>query len=349
MLSLILQQQSPNDRDKVEFEETNSKTVARVPYISKEDAEKLERRLSEAWNRLDARTYWRMNAAINGGSSECKDKKDKTLGVWDNKEAELKQSEFCDGNVPQNPVPWAPQTCPAVWIDFGELTKRYTQVLTHAATQYHKDYMNEVEKALDDHAPNALLWSGHQAPGMGRTIIPVQKKNGQSDWSKLTNSQDSTYYRQALPGMQELRRELSKRTEGRIDPPGIQSLEQAKKDITNRSSIFPQGKTYYWAGQNGGPKPSGDAGLAPSKDYEVYGVLPTLQLKAEIISEGTPRGMVNFKVACLSPTWGVPVPLIITIPVQKPPMIRVTTEWVALVEGYEVPDVKGIPRVRGGK
>jgi len=340
MLSVILQSD-----EGVEFEDTKSRTAVQVPYISKEDAEKLERRLSEAWNRLDARTYWRMNAAINGGSSECKDKKDKTLGVWDNKEVELKQSEFCDGSVPQDPVPWAPQTCPAVWIDFGELTKRYTQVLTHAATQYHKDYMDEVEKVLDDHAPNALLWSGHQAPGMGRTIIPVEDKSGKGNWDKLT-SKDSTYYKQALPGMQELRRELSKRTEGRIDPPGIQRLEQAKKDITNRSSIFPQGKLYYWAGQSGGPKPEGDAGLAPSDQYEVYGVVPTLQLKAEIVSEGTPRGTVNFMVACISPTWGVPVPLIIPIPVQKLPMVRVTTEWVALVEGYEVPNVMGIPRLR---
>lgn len=339
VLSVILQEGA-------EFEDTASKRAVQVPYVTKEEAEKLEQAISEAWNKFDARTYYRVNAAINGKSA-CTNRQDKELGAWEGSEKTLSSDEFCDGSVPENPVPWSPMVCPKVWVDWGELAKRYTEAISHATQVYYKDYLDEVEKALDKHAPKALLWSDYRVPGAGSALIPVEDKNGKGNWSTLS-SKDKVYYEQALPGMEVLRRDLAKRSRGGIEPPGDQSKEREKPAITDRSSIFPSGKSFYWAGQSGGPKPEGDAGLAPSGDYEAYGVLPVMRLKAELVAEPSPRqgGVVILMTACLAPPFGTPVSVPIPVPVVKPPVPRVTTAWEALVEGYEVKDVFGLPRLR---
>lgn len=342
MLSVILKEGS-------EFEDTQSKRAVQVPYISKEKAEKIERAVSEAWNRYDARVFYRLNAALHGQAA-CKEQTDDTLGVWDNdKNKKLAKDEFCDGDIPTNPVPWYPLACPSFYLDVQELVTRYAKVMLHANTVYLRDYLEEINKALEKEAPKTLLWMDYRIPGSGAAFIPVEDANAQGRWEELVQkglgikSFARTYYEQAKPGQIQTRQELGRQTnQGGYEPPGIQALEEAKKKVVARGSVHPSGKNHYWAGKNQGPKPQGEAGLASKNDYEIYGLLPVLKLKSNLVSETSPRSL-TFTVSCITQV-GVPVPIPIPIPVIKVGA-QVNTYWEGLIEGYKVEDAVGFPRL----
>lgn len=336
-----------DEKEGLEFEETSYKRVVASPYIPYEDAKEIEKAVSLAWNRLDARTANRVRAVLNG-QSDCRDVQDNRLDNWDGQKTTLKKEEYCDGNIPANPVPWAPLACPNFYLDWGELTRRVTEAIAHASQVYVEDYYDEVHKALREKAPKAVYWTD-LFPGAGSVYVPVT--GDEPNWSKLeselarTKTYGSTYARQALPGMETLRRSLGQQKEGRQGPdrPGVEALEMAKKVLVEREPVHPQDKPLYWWGDGGGPKPQGRAGVAPSKDYQVYGVAPALRLYSTLVTETSPR-QVTFWVGCFTPppfSSYVPIPL--PIPVVKT-FPRVNTEWVPLVEGYPVPHVQGVPR-----
>jgi hypothetical protein len=181
-----------------------------VPFITVENANKLEKALSVAWNRFDARVAWRINTVINNlgiapfphrdyliptfsFSANCFTgsllNPDLMLGAWDGKTPELmKFGEFCDGLSLTNAVSLVgthipyPMPCGLGGgaVNWGEVARRYTEAMTHALTKYYPDYWVDVAKAFAAFMPQGLDWGGFGpisslVPGTegGSLIAPV--------------------------------------------------------------------------------------------------------------------------------------------------------------------------------
>ena len=324
-----------------------------IPYVLEDEAKALERDLSKAWARFDARTAWRVNAAIFGKELGCSDKEDAYLGAWEGEPQTLKESEFCDGNLPDLPVTWFPLVCPNFYLDWQELAKRYGEAIAHAYTTYYPDYLVAANEAVLRHAPLALYWQGHQVPGQGATIFPVAGTAPSERWADLIQkAQDadprgSAYMTQALPGMEKVRELLRNRPgeERSLRKPGIPALEAIKKELMNRGDIF--AKPQFWAGQNGGPKPEGKLVAALPEEYQVYGVVPFMRTYAQFDVEVSPH-LPIYWVGCINITT-VP-PLFVPIPIPLPIVhaaSRVHTGWEVVPEGHPIrKGIKGDPVLR---
>lgn len=323
-----------------------------IPYVLEDEARALERDLSKAWARFDARTAWRVHAAVFGKELGCSDKEDPYLGAWEGEPQTLRESEFCDGNLPELPVTWFPLACPNFYLDWGELAKRYGEAIAHAYSTYYVDYLAEANKAVLEHAPLALYWKGHQFPGQGATIFPVAGTTPSERWATLIQkAQDadlrgSAYMTQALPGMGQLRKFLRSRPgeERSLLKPGIPALEAIKKELMNRGDIF--AKAQFWAGRNGGPRPEGELHAALPEEYQVYGVVPFMRTYAQFDVELSPH-LPIYWVGCI--TTSLP-PLFIPIPIPLPIVhvaSRVHTGWEVVPEGHPIRQgIKGDPILR---
>lgn len=349
MLSLITQEGG------MEFEDLGSRKVVISPFISYKDAQSIERAVSEAWNYYDARIYWRMMASLYGKDVYCNDdQEDSYLKSWEGKGVEprsipekVRKEDFCDGDIPTNPVPWAPGICPNFYLDRGELTRRYAKVMTHAAQVYHPKYLDAVGAALNRYAPKGVSWPSYRTPG-GAFLTPV--KNDQApNWEALVQKalgvlrEGRLYVRQAEPGQSPAERSqtLGKtlNPQGTFDPPGVAAVERLKPTVVTRSGVHDQPN--YWAGQNGGPLPKGESFTGPPEDYEVYGMGSALYALPQMIGETSIRTP-TYTVGCILPT----PPFFLRIPISVPIIhatIRVNTAWRGLVEGYPVPLVSGAP------
>ncbi|ADR37800.1 hypothetical protein Ocepr_2352 (plasmid) [Oceanithermus profundus DSM 14977] len=325
-----------------------------IPYVPEGEAEKLERALSEAWARYDARVAHRVDAAIYGTALKCQSApQDEYLGAWDGTAKELPTEEYCDGDLPSAPVMWYPMVCPSFYLDWEDLLQRYTEAILHGYTNYLVDYYADVGAALARHAPLALQWENGLFPGSGSAIAPVINLDAGSleQWAELAEkAQDAdlrgaAYINQALPGIpRELRKVLrnlpdDERSE---DGPGLAQLEALKRTITTRGDIFPEGKPQYWAGKNGGPVPEGVTGAALPEEYQAYGVVPMMRVYTKTDTEVSPHTP-TFFVACLTPTTPpVPVPIPIPLPIVHVAP-RAHTGWEAVPEGWPIPGIKGDP------
>jgi hypothetical protein len=172
-----------------------------VPFITVENANKLEKALSLAWNRFDARVTWRLNTAINNFgvvpfphrdyliptlsfSANCISptntltNQDKFLGAWDNSVlSPMKASDFCDGLTLDKAVSLASTHLPypvpcglgGGTVYWNEVARRYAEAMKHALTKYYPDYWIDVAKAFAMYMPQALDWGGF---GPTSSLVP---------------------------------------------------------------------------------------------------------------------------------------------------------------------------------
>lgn len=325
-----------------------------VPFVTEQEALKLERALSEAWARFDARVAHRVDAAIYGTALKCQTApQDRYLGAWDGDSKELPTEDYCDGDLPSAPVMWYPMVCPNFYVDWEDLLQRYADAVAYGYATYLGDYFADAGKAMGEHAPLALQWRSALLPEDGAAVLPVVNLDvgGVGQWTDLANEaqqadpRGAAYINQALPGIpRELRALLRNLPDDArsTDGPGLAELEALKRKITTRGDIFPQGKPRYWAGENGGPVPEGETGAALPEEYQIYGVVPMMRLYTKFDAELSPHTP-TFFVACLTPTTP-PLPLPIPIPL---PIVhvapRVHTGWEAVPEGWPIPGIKGDP------
>jgi len=325
-----------------------------VPYVLESEAKKLERALSEAWARFDARVANRVDAAVYGSALKCQSPpQDQYLGAWDGTPKELPTDEFCDGDLPSAPVMWYPMVCPDFYLDWEELGKRYADALLHGYTNYLPDYYADVAAAITRYAPLTLQWNNALVPDSGAAIVPVANMDAGSvdQWRQLAEDaqnedvRGAVYVNQALPGIpQELRKTLrSLPDDQRSDEgPGLAVLEALKRKITTRGDIFPDDKPQYWAGMNGGPVPEGNTGAALPEEYQIYGVVPVMRLYDKVDTEFSPHTPIFF-VACLTPTTPpLPIPIPIPLPIVNVAP-RIHTGWEAVPEGWPIEGIKGDP------
>lgn len=348
MLSLITQEGG------YEVEDLATKTALVTPYIRYEDALAIERGVSEAWNYYDAQVYYRMNAALYGRSQGCKGgQKDSLLSIWDGKSNapktipdEVKQEDYCDGSIPENPVPWFPLVCPNFYLDWAELARRYAQVMSHAQQVYHPKYLDRIGDLLRKRAPNGISWSSYRTP-IGAFFTPV-RNDSSPKWEELVQkaksvlgSKGAIYAEQAKPGQSpsERTRELGMKLNpsGSFDPPGVSQVERLKPTVVTRKGVHDQ--PLYWAGQSGGPVPTGEAFAGPPDEYEIYGMGSALFVYARPVTETSPRTP-TYWVGCFMGVVYVPIPL--PVPIFHA-TLRVNTAWHGLVEGYAIPLVSGVP------
>jgi hypothetical protein len=172
-----------------------------VPFITVENANKLEKALSLAWNRFDARVIWRMNTVINNFgvtpvphrdyliptlsfSANCISptnaltNQDTKLGAWDGTIfSAMKASDFCDGLSLDKAVSLAsthiayPVPCGigGGTVFWNEVARRYAEAMKHALTKYYPDYWIDVAKAFALYMPQALDWGGF---GPTSSLVP---------------------------------------------------------------------------------------------------------------------------------------------------------------------------------
>jgi hypothetical protein len=170
-----------------------------VPFITVENANKLEKALSLAWNRFDARVIWRLNTVINNFgvtpvphrdyltptlsfSANCFTgsllNPDLKLGAWDGKVTEfMKSGDFCDSLTLDKAVSLAsthiayPVPCGigGGTVFWNEVARRYAEAMKHALTKYYPDYWIDVAKAFAMYMPQALDWGGF---GPTSSLVP---------------------------------------------------------------------------------------------------------------------------------------------------------------------------------
>lgn len=172
-----------------------------VPFITVENANKLEKALSLAWNRFDARVNWRLNTVINnfgvlpfphrdyllptfsfsgncllGGMTGFNI--DTKLGAWDGSVlASMKASDFCDDltldkavSLASTHLPYpAPCGLGGGTVYWNEVARRYAEAMKHALTKYYPDYWIDVAKAFAMYMPQALDWGGF---GPTSSLVP---------------------------------------------------------------------------------------------------------------------------------------------------------------------------------
>ena len=131
-------------------------------------AEKVERGLSEAWNRFDARMFWRIQTEINGIGAYLTNcglgvlNLDLLLGVWDkNLLSNMPASDFCDDLNPEWFL-YIPTFCSLmdVFTFWDRVTQAYARAYTHALVRYYPEYWADVLKVIATNIPLALWWDG---------------------------------------------------------------------------------------------------------------------------------------------------------------------------------------------
>lgn len=160
---VILENAPPPNKDREDPPDVIAK------FVDEEEALRLERDLSEAWNRYDARTFYRMLASVRG-QSQCRQVQDSYLKAWQGTKVgselkELNSNDFCDGLSYATPA----ATC-------DETLQRLAQARSYAQSKYYADYWNDVRKAIQKRAPQGVSWERWDTPGGGGYFIPISSK-----------------------------------------------------------------------------------------------------------------------------------------------------------------------------
>ena len=346
MLSLITQEGG------YEFEDLTHKRVVVSPYVPYENALAVERGVSEAWNYYDAQVYFRTMAALYGKCSGGQ--KDALLDIWEGKTKaprtipdEVPEKDYCDGQLPRPPVEWRPLACPKYYLDWTELNRRLQEVGRHALSVYHPRYLDRIGALLERYAPKGVSWPSYRSP-QGAFLTPVKAEES-PNWKGLVEkaltvlgAKGEIYIRQAEPGQSPGKRtaELGQTLTppGGFIPPGVQAVERLKPQVVDRLGVHD--RPLYWAGNAGGPVPTGQAFAGPPGDYEIYGLGAALFVYARPVQEVSPR-VPTYQVGCYTQAGAIQ-PILIPLPTTHN-ALRVNTAWFGLVEGYPVPKVSGVP------
>jgi hypothetical protein len=140
-------------------------------------ADKLERALSEAWNRYDARVYWRVQTELGGQGSNLLNctigltNFDLYRGIWDRQLlTNVPSSEFCDGINPDWFL-YIPTICSLMdsFTFWDKVAESYRRAYTHALLHYYPEYWQDVLEAIAKNIPLALWWDDNWGQGIIRT------------------------------------------------------------------------------------------------------------------------------------------------------------------------------------
>ena len=340
-----------------------------VPFMPEQNAKQVERGMSEAWNRFDARTFWRIQTAINGLAAQIVNctlgvtNFDVFLGAWDRQlitnEA---SSEFCNGLNADLSL-YIPAPCPLMdaftfWDRVGQV---YAEAYGHALVHYAPDYWTDVAKMAAQNMPLALPWDGIYPvlPGQESGLLwqPIISGPQPAQYIELARAAQArdvrgfAYMLARYPFLNQLGGAVLGDLESAIrrypsesdanGQPGLPQLEQLKAGLSKREGIF--SRPFQWADLGPtGPEPQGNSGAATPFEYAGVGHVVALALKAQFITEISLRVPIFWR-SC----WTVSIPPIL-VPVPTPmPVLhmlpRVGTLWQSISEGYPIPKVKNVP------
>ena len=340
-----------------------------VPFMPEDNAKRIERGLSEAWNRFDARTFWRVQTAINGLAAQVLNcmigvtNFDVFLGAWDRQLiTNQASSEFCD-DLNTDLALYIPVPCPwletfTFWDRVGQL---YAEAYSYAVAHYAPDYWADVAKLAAREMPLALPWDGVYPvlPGqesglLWQPIISTPNPAQYIELARVAQAKDARGFAYMLarypflnqlggPVLGQLGQAIRRLPgEGDADgQPGLSQLEQLKSSLAKREGIF--SRPFQWADLTAtGPEPQDVSGAATAYEYAGVGHVTALALQSKFVTEISPRVPIFWR-SC----WTVSVPPIL-VPVPTPMPIlhllpRVETFWQSIPEGYPIPGVKNTP------
>jgi hypothetical protein len=340
-----------------------------VPFTTQSMAEKLERALSEAWNRYDARVYWRVHTELGGIGGQLANcalgvlNWDAYLGAWDrNLFSNMTPSEFCD-DMNGDWFLYISTFCSLMdsftfWDRVGET---YRRAYTHALTHYYPAYWRDVLEALAKYASLALWWDGVYPvlPGSssGLVLQPVLSTPNPQQYVNLAleaqrrDVRGFAYMLLRYPFLNLLGGDVLESLGSGVrtfpletaqnGKPGIPALEEFKRVVPRREGIF--SRPAQWADVFGaGPQPRGSSGAATPYEYAGVGHAIFIAAQSTFITEVSPRVPIFWR-TCLTET--IP-PVAVPVPLPMPVLhanSRVETRWISVPEGYPIPDVRGVP------
>jgi hypothetical protein len=340
-----------------------------IPFMPQTVAEKLERALSEAWNRYDARVYWRIQTELGGQAAKLlnctigQTNFDLYLGVWDNQLlTNIASSEFCDNLEPDLTL-YIPTFCSLMdsFTFWDRVSSAYQRAYTHALTVYYPDYWKDVLEAIAKNIPLALWWDGVYPvlPGnsSGLVLQPIIGVPNPQQYVNLAleaqrkDLRGFAYILVRYPFLNLLGGNVISKLEQAVrtlpsesnkdGQPGLPQLEELKRGLSKREGIF--SRPLQWADVFNGPQPQGSSGAATSYEYAGVGQTTFLGLQSSFFADISPRVPTFWRVCFTESFPTVPVPIPVPMPLLHANS-RVNTAWFSVPEGYGIPGVKGVPR-----
>jgi hypothetical protein len=337
-------------------------------------ANAVEKDLSTAYNRLDMRLWWRTQAHLNSPWSLAVNcivniaNIDFYAGNWDrNLLSFISPNEFCDS---------MPLTIPAVlggicgfngdaiYTDWNSISQRLIDSYIHATTNYYPEYIKDVQVSLAKNNPLPYIHdlsynnplSQQASWNMAVTSTPNPQMYADMIQSGTNiNVAAPAYYSIGVPGVYRnipaMRYVLSAPLGGTpsLDKPGIEALEQNKRNNSEREGIFSRPLQWGSLGFFGfpGPQPQGNTGTATPFEYSYFGAVPIMQVYNMVEIDTTVRGFHTIPFACtrisiIPPTTWIE-PRVLIIAPQLRVFARYQTEWLTVPQGRMIPNVNGVP------
>jgi hypothetical protein len=341
-----------------------------VPFMPEATAKALERGLSEAWNRFNARAFWRIQTELGGQAAKLinctigQTNLDLFFGAWDHELIRnVPADDFCDGLNPDFLL-YIPTFCSLMdaftfWDRVGEA---YRRGLEHAMTTYYPQYWQQVLELIVKTIPLALWWDGVYPvlPGQtsGLVLQPIVSTPHPGQYVNLAleaqqrDLRGFAYILARYPFLNllggdifsrlgETVRKLPTETD-RDGEPGLSQLEELKRTLSKREGIF--SRPLQWADIVGqGPEPQGSSGAATPYEYAGVGHAVMLGLQSSFAVEVSPRVPIFWRVCFTESIPPLPVP----VPVPMPLVLmgaRVDTVWQSVPEGYPIQGIVRTPR-----
>jgi hypothetical protein len=339
-----------------------------IPFMPQEVAGKLERALSEAWNRYDARVYWRIQTELGGQAAKLlnctigQTNFDLYRGVWDKQLlTNMPSSEFCDDLEPDLTL-YIPTFCSLIdsFTFWDRVSSAYQRAYTHALSVYYPDYWKDVLKAIAKNIPLALWWDGvyQVLPGnsSGLVLQPIINVPNPQQYVNLAleaqqkDLRGFAYILARYPFLNLLGGNVISRLEEAVrklpsesikdGQPGLPHLEELKRGLSKREGIF--SRPLQWADILNGPQPQSSSGAATAYEYAGVGQATFLGLQSSFFTEVSPRVPTFWRVCFTESFPTVPVSVPVPMPVLHANS-RVNTAWLSVPEGYLILGLKGVP------
>lgn len=340
-----------------------------IPFMPENVGRALERRLSEAWNRYDARMFWRIQTELGGQAAKLinctigQTNFDLFLGVWDHELIRnMKPGEFCDALEPDLTL-YIPTFCSLMdaLTFWDRVPVVYARAYQHALTTYYPDYWKDVYAAITQTIPLALWWDGVYPvlPGSssGLVLQPIANVPNPGQYVHLAleaqrhDLRGFAYILARYPFLNLLGGGVLDRLEDTVrrlpfesdkdGESGLAHLEELKRTLSQREGIF--SRSLQWADIVGkGPEPQGSSGAATPYEYAGVGHAVFLALQSGFFIEVSPRVPIFWRVCFTESIPPVPIPVPVPMPVLHANS-RVDTRWLSVPEGYPIPNVKDVP------
>jgi hypothetical protein len=325
------------------------------------NALEVERALSQHWNRYDARVYWRAQTALNQpGNANCLlGGFDTRLGAWNGSILEiLPPGDFCDGNLPIDPV-WAPGICGLgtgiAYLDIPKGINAVAQAQLHGLATYYPEYLKDSARAILTHLPTAAYPDGilapytrsravqgivRPAPNPGLYLELIQR-------AQEADARGAAYLLTSNPLIAPTARPILRplpTDQWDLTYPGLRGIELLKS-VSTRTGIHSRWAQFADNRAFGGePRPTGESGVASAEEHSRYGHATFLEVFPETITEASPR-VPTMNLFCFAltaaPPWVVPIPLPpLPVPIIHLASSRLNTRWYSVPEGYALPSVK---------